>query len=139
MDFPSAGSLLAEWTIPCCPSKDSSTQRLLSCTSEVAYTQFRLRQFLDLQLPCLALIESFELRFHELHPLLLGDFAVLVGIHEEEQLLDLILCECQFILRLRNCCLLCDRSPQHDPGCDQHCNDHDEGYNVRSPQHDWLP
>jgi hypothetical protein len=76
----------------------------------VADTQFRLLKFLGVQLPFLVLIQSVELRFHKLYPLLLGDFAVLVGIHEEQQLRDLGLSECQFILRLRNCCPLSDRS-----------------------------
>jgi hypothetical protein len=39
---------------------------------------------------------------HKRHPLLLGDFAVLDGIHQEQQLLDVILSECQLILWLRN-------------------------------------
>jgi hypothetical protein len=84
---------------------------LLTQTYWVAYTQLRLRKFLDVQQTVLTLIQSVELRFHKLHPFLLGDLAVLVGIHKEQQLLDLFFSECQFVLRLRSCCLLYDRSP----------------------------
>ena len=41
----------------------------------------------------------------------------------------------KFILRLRSCCLLRDRSPQHGPACDRDSDDHDKPCDVRSPQH----
>jgi hypothetical protein len=72
----------------------------------MAHAQLRLRWFLDIQLSVLGLIQSVELRFHKRHPLLLRDLAVLVGIHNEKQLLDLGISEAKFFLRLRNCCLL---------------------------------
>ena len=83
---------------------------LLTHAHGVAYTQLRLGEFLDVQLPFLVLIQPVELRFHKLHPFLLADFAALVGIHEGQQLLDLILPECQFVLRFRNCLPLSGRN-----------------------------
>ena len=84
---------------------------LLTQTYWVAYTQLRLHKFLDVQQTVLALIQSVELRFHKLHPFLHGDLAALVGIHNEQQLLDLFFSECQFVLQLRSCCLWRDPSP----------------------------
>ena len=60
----------------------SAKQALLPHTYRVAYTQPRLRELLDVQLPFLVLIQTVELRFHKLHPLLLRDFAAIVGIHD---------------------------------------------------------
>ena len=65
--------------------------------------QSGLRQFFDIQLTALILIQSLELCFHKLHVLCLGYFAVLVGIHEKQQLLDLVLAKCQLIVWVRSC------------------------------------
>ena len=43
------------------------------------------------QISALVLIRSVELRCHNVHPLLFGDFAVLVSIHKKQQLPDLAL------------------------------------------------
>lgn len=71
-------------------------------SGETACRQTRLCQFLDVQLTFFVLIQSFEFCFHKLHELLLGDHAVLVGIHKGQQLLDPVLTNQKFILRLRN-------------------------------------
>ena len=58
---------------------------LLAHTSEVAHAQLRLREFLDVELAILFHIEPVELRFHEAHPLMLGDFAGFAGINQEQR------------------------------------------------------
>lgn len=55
----------------------------LAHACEVAYTQSRLRQFLEVQLSVLALVQSVELRSHKPHPLLLGDLALLIRVYEK--------------------------------------------------------
>ena len=88
-------------------------QVLLSdiCVCWVAYRQACSFQFIDIQISALVLSQPVELCFHKMHELLFGDLAILVCIHKEQQFLALILPERQFILRLWNGRLLCDRSP----------------------------
>src|SRR5271167_4658734 len=85
--------------------------RLLS--GETAYGEVRLRQGPDVQFTALVLIKSVELCFHKLHVLLPGNFAVLVGVHEKQQLFDVVLPESQSILGLWDRRLLCGRMPKH--------------------------
>jgi hypothetical protein len=44
----------------------------------------QLRQFLNIQLPVVIRVQPVEFCLHKAHELLLGDFAILVCIHEEE-------------------------------------------------------
>ena len=60
-------------------------RELLAHASEVAHAQLRLREFLDVEFAVLFYIEPVELRFHETHPLMLGDFAGFAGINQEQR------------------------------------------------------
>ena len=66
----------------------SGSARLPLLPDKAVCRHTRLHQFLDVQLSVFVLIQSFEFRFHKLHVLSLGDFARLVGFHNEEQFLD---------------------------------------------------
>jgi hypothetical protein len=50
----------------------------------------RLKQFFGIEFSALVGVQPIELRFHKPEPLLLRDLAVLIRIHEEEQLLDVL-------------------------------------------------
>ena len=75
---------------------------LLAYIYRVACNQFRLSQFLDVQISALVLIQSVELCFHKAHELLFGNPAIFVGVHKEQQLFDLLLPDRQFISPRRN-------------------------------------
>lgn len=62
-------------------------------------TQPRLRYFLGIQLTALVDVQPVKLRFHESHPLFLGDLSVLIGVHEKQQLLNLFRSEREPIRR----------------------------------------
>lgn len=59
-------------------------------------------------LALLTRIEPVELRFHELHPFLLGDLSILVSVHQSEQLFRLLLAIRNRISLFWNGCLLCE-------------------------------
>jgi hypothetical protein len=80
----------------------------------------------------LVFVQSVELLSPKPHPSLPEDPPVLVSIHNEQQLLDFGLGECQFILRLRNGRLLCNCSSSCCPARGQPAKT--ALTNVRSPE-----
>src|ERR1022692_3792831 len=73
--------------------------RLLTASHEVrARPDLRFLQLLDVQLSALVLIQSLEFSFHESHELLLRDLSILVLVHEEHQLLDIVLSQRDLVL-----------------------------------------
>ena len=64
--------------------------------SHVAYAE--LRQLLDVQFAVVVHVETYEFRVHEGHELGLGNFAVLVSVHEEQKLLGRVLAGRNFFL-----------------------------------------
>ena len=47
-------------------------------------------------------IEPVKLRFHKPHIFLSGDLAIFVGIHKKQQLLEVVLRDYHYVLRLWN-------------------------------------
>jgi hypothetical protein len=118
-----ADSFPSEEMVPLFPDKPARSHR-------------RPRQFPDIQLALLVLIQSFEFCFHKPHVPFLGDHPIFVSIHKGQQLFDLILSKRQFVLRLWYRYLLCCRRSQHAHSRNQHRGDHENQYLIRSPQHD---
>jgi len=67
------------------PTSTSQGEGSLAHGGETLAADPHLRQFefLRSELTALVLVQSVELRLHELHPFLLGYLAVLVRIHQE--------------------------------------------------------
>ena len=59
-----------------------STRISLAGSCKGLCIQLGLRELLGIELSILVLVQSIELRRHEVHPLLLGDFPIFVGIHQ---------------------------------------------------------
>jgi hypothetical protein len=81
-----------------------------------------------IEFPLFVPIESVKLSFHELHPCLFGNFAVLIRIHHEQQLDSLVVSEGNCILMFWNACLL-RPGRSHSALCD-HQGDQHEGFEI---------
>lgn len=94
--------------------------------NKMANTQIRLSQFLGVKFTFLFLIQSFELRFHKLHELLLGDHSFFVSSHKAHLLPDYVLTHRQSVLGLRSGCFLRGGISKQGSGHNQGGDDGDD-------------
>jgi len=80
-------------------------------------------------------IKALEFGFHEGHIGLLGDHAVLVGVHEEEELLDVFFAEGEAVLGLGDGGFLRGGGAQEGDSGEQGGEDYDEPEPVRWIEH----
>jgi hypothetical protein len=126
-----------------CPAWWSTTIAELAVTSELF--PYRILggygglggELLNVKLAFLGGVQALELSFHELHELLLGDFALFVGVHEQEQVFDVILAEGELVLRLGDGVFL--GGGGHYGNKDQQNRGYQNGCEFSSGRHVWTP
>ncbi len=88
------------------------------------------------ELALVGFVQALEFGFHELHVVLLGDHAIFVGVHEEEELFDVFLAESEAVLGLGDGCFLSGGSAEKSDGGKKDGDDDKELHAVGWIEHD---
>lgn len=89
-------------------------------------TQVGLRQRAGVEFALVGSVEAMEFGLHEFHVGLFGDHAVVVRVHEEEELSDVLFAEGELVLRFGDGGFLCGGGAKNGDGEEKDENGNDE-------------